>query len=99
MPSADLIRLYDLLEAHDWYFHMASSGERYKRGQRQEDQIRELSQQIGAEAFNLVAEYSAHVFSGAHWHNERLPKPQRPVIVSTFPGDVPTVHADQLALC
>lgn len=97
MDTASLQRLYDLCVAHDWYYAFSDDPDARKRGR---DEARNLERLCAGspEAADLVTAWQRYMFSGEPFGTEREPMPERPAVVSTFGGTVPTVHPDQMTL-
>jgi hypothetical protein len=87
---------YDLLEAHDWLHNMSDAPDVWRRGNAERVRLVELAS--GNPEFQAMFEaYQAYVFSGVFFGTLKLPKPERPAVV-TFEGSVPSVHRNQMRL-
>lgn len=88
---------WDLCAAHDWYFEMASSNERFQRGLQQRNLLRGCASE-SLQHERLYAQFSASKFSGPTWGTEKKPLPVRPLTISTFPEPQPAACPGQLSL-
>lgn len=71
-----LAALYSDLQRHDWFYMMSDDGGVYHRGYNTERLLQDRAKALGPEARRLMADYSAHVFSGETFGKERKPEPR-----------------------
>ena len=72
-----LTEYWDLLNKHDWYYHMSDSNKVYFAGEKAERELNSIAAE-SPEHKNLLEGFKAHFFSGKPWDTEKQPKPERP---------------------
>lgn len=86
---------YDLCAAHDWSYNFTDDHNAWKRGEAERLRLIELFT-AQPELHNIFIEWQNWYIDRLNFVNAEIPA--RPNVV-TFPGDVPTVHPNQLSLC
>jgi hypothetical protein len=76
---ASLVRFYDLLFAHDWFFMMSDDHRVYDRGFVNEKKLIAMAS-FSVDHHNLYTQFHAHHFSGPNWPASpiKLPLPAKP---------------------
>ena len=87
---------YDKCAAHDWFYDLSDDQSVGMRGECQRKNLVALANE-SVEFLAIFNAWQAFMFSGPAFGTPKNPKPDRPA-VSTFDGDVPSVHPEQMEL-
>lgn len=68
---------WDMLNRHDWYWHMADGIRETREGKAKEAELLKISEE-SIEHKKMYVSFEAFNFTGDPWNSERTIKPERP---------------------